>query len=213
MSAPRSWGRTLGDAKPDSGEARSGATLRASPPAATGLAVDRVALALSEPETYRNRSDPLRDLLFAFARQRPEREDWEKLLEGPRPDVSQAHFADGSAITASMLSRWTVLWGMTLAGDGIVPLEWLNEAWTTPANPAEKYYATAPAAIWTAGEIGQDDTATLDALVARLDREDDPLWLTGDVVGALTALTGERFAYDRDAWRAWWQDARADWPR
>jgi hypothetical protein len=79
-------------------------------------------------------------------------------------------------------------------------------------NAAEKYFATAPAAIRTAGEIGQDDTATLGALIARLDRHDDPLWLTGDVVGALTALTGQRFAYDRAAWRNWWDGARAGWP-
>ena len=62
------------------------------------------------------------------------------------------------------------------------------------------------------GQIGQDDAATIDALVARLDRVDDPLWLTGDVVGALTALTGERFAYDRMAWRDWWETTWAEWP-
>ena len=111
-----------------------------------------------------------------------------------------------------MLSRWTVLWGMVLAGDGVVPVDWLAEPWTTPANKAEKYYTTTPAAIWAAGEIGQDDRATIDVLIARLDREDDPLWLTGDVVGALTALTGERFAYDRAAWWDWWVKARIEWP-
>ena len=37
-------------------------------------------------------------------------------------------------------------------------------------------------------------------------------FLHGDVVGALTALTGERFAYDREAWRDWWARAREDWP-
>ncbi len=95
---------------------------------------------------------------------------------------------------------------------GPVPLDWLAEPWATPANPAEKYYATAPAAIWTAGQIGQDDRATIDALVARLERPDDPLGLTGDVVGALTALTGERFAYDRAAWREWWLKGRTGWP-
>ena len=93
-----------------------------------------------------------------------------------------------------------------------VPVDWLSEAWATPANPAEKYYATAPAAIWTVGQIGQDDRATIDALIARLERPHDPLWLTGDVVGALTVLTGERFAYDRSAWRDWWEKARAAWP-
>jgi len=136
-----------------------------------------------------------------------------------------------------MLGRWILLWGMSLAGTEVVsldrlmaprtaigstaktrvatatvPLDWLNEPWTRPANPAEKYYATAPAAIWTVGQIGQRDRSTVGALIARLERVDDPLWLTGDVVGALTALTGERFAYDRAAWRDWWVKAQIGWP-
>jgi hypothetical protein len=61
--------------------------------------------------------------------------------------------------------------------------------------------------------IGQDDAQTMSALIDRLDRVDDPLWLTGDVVGALTALTGQRFGYDRAAWRAWWTEAQDTWPR
>ena len=42
---------------------------------------------------------------------------------------------------------------------------------------------------------------TLDALIARLDRAGDPDWLAGDLVGALTALTGQRLGYDAAAWR------------
>ena len=110
------------------------------------------------------------------------------------------------------LNRWILLWGMSVSGSGKVPLDWLAEPWAAPANPAEKYYATAPGAIWTVGQIGQNDLATIDALIARLERPDDPPWLTGDVVGALTALTGEHFAYDRAAWRDWWEEARAEWP-
>ena len=58
-----------------------------------------------------------------------------------------------------------------------------------------------------------DKTLTIGALVARLDQAGDPLWLTGDVVGALTALTGRRFGYDRAAWQAWWHAEQANWPR
>ena len=60
-------------------------------------------------------------------------------------------------------------------------------------------------------QIGRDDQDTIDALIQRLDEANDPLWLRGDVIGALTALTGQRFAYDVDAWQAWWADARAGW--
>ncbi len=48
-------------------------------------------------------------------------------------------------------------------------------------------------------------------MIERLGRAGDPPWLAGDVVGALTALTGERFGYDVDAWRGWWATAAADW--
>jgi hypothetical protein len=197
----------------------------------------RLDLALADPESYRDYGEALRDLVFDLARAKPVSEISALFLNRTWPEASQSHFSDGSAITAGMLGRWTLLWGMSLVGtedvllDWLrafstmrvnpagkfyaavpVPLDWLSEAWTTPANPAEKYYATAPAAIWTAGEVGQNDAATIGALVARLDRQDDPLWLTGDVVGALTALTGQRFAYDRAAWRNWWEKARAEWP-
>jgi hypothetical protein len=197
----------------------------------------RLDAALADPESYQDYGAVLRDLVFDLAHAIPVPEIWVPFLSSDWPEASQSHFSDGSAITAEMLGRWILLWGMSLSDKGDVafewlnafstarvnpagkssaavqvPLDWLAEPWATPANPAEKYYATAPGAIWTVGQIGQDDAATIDALVARLERPDDPLWLTGDVVGALTALTGERFAYDRAAWRDWWEKARIGWP-
>ena len=61
-------------------------------------------------------------------------------------------------------------------------------------------------AIWAAARLGQDGRPTLEALMDRLARADDPLWLRGDVVGALTALTGQRFGNDVAAWQAWWSE-------
>jgi formylglycine-generating enzyme required for sulfatase activity len=49
-------------------------------------------------------------------------------------------------------------------------------------------------------------------LVARLGAPGQPAWLDGDFIGALTALTGQRFGYDLDAWRAWWSRRRAAGP-
>jgi hypothetical protein len=60
---------------------------------------------------------------------------------------------------------------------------------------------------------GQSDAATVANLVDRLERTDDPDWLKGDVVGALSAVTGKRFGYDVAAWRRWWAAAKRDWPR
>ena len=60
-----------------------------------------------------------------------------------------------------------------------------------------------PAAAWAAAQLGQADDETLAALVGQLGR-DHPRWLDGDLVGALTVLTGERFGYDLPAWQRWW---------
>jgi|TARA_B110000444_G_C18796435_1_gene575136 hypothetical protein len=43
-------------------------------------------------------------------------------------------------------------------------------------------------------------------LVARLDLASDPAWLKGVVVGVLTVLTGQRFAYDIAARKRWWTE-------
>ena len=181
-------------------------------PTDTEIVLAQVDRALADPDSYRDYGEDLRDLVFAFAQRGPAPGTWAPLFDRSWPPTSQTHFSDGSAIGAETLGHWILLWGMSVAGTGVVPIDWLSQAWTLPANPAEKYYGTAPAAIWTAGEIGQNDAATIGALIARLDRPDDPLWLTGDVVGALTALTGQRFAYDRAAWRNWWRTARTNRP-
>jgi hypothetical protein len=90
-------------------------------------------------------------------------------------------------------------------------LELLQVPWSREANQAEKYFDTLPFALWATGSAKQNDHATIDVLIDRLAEEEDPLWLTGDVIGALTAITDQRFAYDLEAWRAWWAKAKASW--
>jgi hypothetical protein len=89
-----------------------------------------------------------------------------------------------------------------------VPVELLRAPWGEKPNRAEKYLEPAPAAAWVAARLGQADEATLGALVARLSAADQPAWVDGDFVGALTALTGERFGYDMAAWQRWWASRR-----
>jgi len=62
-----------------------------------------------------------------------------------------------------------------------------------------------PAAAFAVAQLGQGDAATLAALLERLEAEGDPRWLKGDLVGALSALSGERLGYDGGAWREWWR--------
>lgn len=106
------------------------------------------------------------------------------------------------------IGRWFLLWAIGMNGQGRVPVALLQRPWDKEPNRSEKYFGLVPAAIWAAGMTGQDDAATLAALAARLDKPGEPLWLRGDAVGALTAITGEHFGYDPPAWRHWLNQRR-----
>lgn len=164
-----------------------------------------------DPASYARHAKGLRDLVFRLASSRTPEGFFTARLEGPWPAGELSLI--GGAVTAppSKLGRWVLLWGMALAGKGPVPVEYLREPWTAPANRSEKYFETAPAAIWAVAVIRQGDRATIDALIERLTFDDDPAWLRGDVVGALSALTDQRFAYDLPAWQDWWHSARPTW--
>ncbi len=127
----------------------------------------------------------------------------ERLLRA-MPEATVDLFGGNREIPASRVARWDLMWTIARVGHGRIPPALIEAPWTVRANRSEKYFEPAPAAMWAAAELGQTDDATLAALIARLDRPGDPDWLAGDVVGALTALTGERFGYDIAAWRRWW---------
>jgi len=104
------------------------------------------------------------------------------------------------------MGRWRVYWGMGLARSGRVrPEDILRAADYTPNGPM-KFFSTAEIAMWAAGRLGHADRDVLDALIRRLEDAATPLWLRGDAVGALTAITGERFGYDSVAWRIWFDE-------
>ncbi len=176
---------------------------------ALGAALDQ---ALANVESYAGHGRALRDLVYRAARAGPPVGFFEQRLARRLPDQTLALIGGAVEVPAAKLGRWILLWGMAIAGDGQVPPDLIEAAWRAPPNRSEKYFETAPAAIWAASMVGQNDRATVDALIARLDRSGDPDWLSGDVVGALTALTGQHFAYDVAAWRTWWAGAEAAWP-
>jgi hypothetical protein len=176
---------------------------------AAGVELDR---ALADPASYEGHGDVLRDLVYRAALAGPPAGFLAGRLSRAFPDLRLSLIGGNVQTSARQMARWILLWGMALAGEARVPPALIAEPWSAPANRAEKYFETAPAAIWAAGETGQDDRATLAALIERLDRPGDPAWLKGDLVGALTALTGRRFGTDVAAWRAWWARAEAVWP-
>jgi hypothetical protein len=177
---------------------------------ALGAALDR---ALANIDDYAGHGRVLRDLVFRAARAGPPEGFFSGRLARGLPDRPLPMIGGAVEVPAAELGRWILLWGMAVAGRGRVPPELIAAPWTAPPNSAEKYFETAPAAIWAAARVGQKDRATIAALIARLDLEGDPDWLRGDLAGALTALTGRRFAYDVAAWRRWWAEAAATWPR
>jgi len=168
-----------------------------------------LAALIADPETYEERS-VLRDRVWQNVETGATGIAFEIALEAEGPDLSIPLIGGNATASATTLARWTVLWGMAAAGHGRVSPKLLSLPFASPANRAEKYFDLAPAAMWAATRIGQDDRRTIDALIGRLDRDDDPDWLQGDVIGALTALTGKRFGYDTAAWRAWWRATDGD---
>ena len=170
-------------------------------PAGFADAAQRFSTALLRLESYRERA-MLTELAFELARARPPPATYRDLraLDFPTDEISL--IGGRVKIPAATLGRWLVLWSMSLAGMGPVPPEWINEPWSTPANPSEKYFASQPGAMRAAALASQRDRDTLNALIEVLASEQTPRWLRGDAVGALTALTGQRLGYDAAAWRA-----------
>ena len=121
-------------------------------------------------------------------------------------------FAAGTArmfgrrqIATERMARWYLLWAISHNGHGRVPVEYLTIPWTAKPNRAEKYIRLPLAASWAVARLRQRDPKTLAALIERLGRAGDPKWFKGDIVGALTDLTGKKFGYDFAAWRRWWR--------
>lgn len=131
-----------------------------------------------------------------------------KRLEGPFPDGDVRMFGGRRRLEPSAVARWYLLWGIAHTGFGSVPVALLRTAWKSSPNRSEKYLEPAAAATWAVARLGQKDTKTLAALIERFDRPGDPDWFSGDIVGALTDLTGQRFGYDVAAWTRWWAARR-----
>ncbi len=175
-------------------------------PAELPAALRALDLALGDPSSYQAHGARLRAALEPLAQSGlPEvGPELARRLRGPFPEGRVSAFGGALTVPAAKLARWDLLWALALSGHGRVSPDLLLEPWTAPPNRPEKYFEPTPAAAWAVVELGQADPETLAALIARLGAADHPRWLDGDLVGALTALTGERFGYDVAAWRAWW---------
>jgi hypothetical protein len=130
----------------------------------------------------------------------------------PMPDGAMAT-STGQVYSNAQLSRWLLLYSAAINGTGRVPLSWIAAPWRAEPRASEKYFETSVIAIWAAARFGQNSAETIDTLVGRLGRTDEPAWIKGDAVASLTALTGGHFGHDFAAWRDWWREARPSWPQ
>jgi hypothetical protein len=173
-------------------------------------AADRILTeVLDEPESYRSR---LRDLTYGWALAGPPPGFFEAALAAWFPDQHVPLFGSLKP-SATNLGHHILLWGMGLAGRGRVGEVLLQRPWLNTSNRPQKWFDSLPMALFAVTWIRQRDGATVEALVRRLQWTSDPLWLKGDIAGALSAATGKRFGYDGAAWRQWWAGAKASWPR
>jgi hypothetical protein len=172
---------------------------------ATDAALATLDRVLAESASYAAHGARLRDVLepLALGRDPDVGLQLARRLDGPFPESSVSMFGGALRIPAAKLARWYLLWALALNGHGRVPPRLLAVAWQAQPNRAEKYLEPAPAAAWAIAQLGQADDETLGALISRLGARDQPRWLDGDLVGALSAVTGKRFGYDISAWRAW----------
>ena len=166
---------------------------------------------LDGPESYARHGRALRDLVFRLAQAEPPAGFFAARLSRPLPDQTLSLIGGAVEQPAADLGRWILLWGMALAGNGPVPSALLSAPWSLPDNPSQKYFGAAPAALAAVALTGQRDRASLQTIVERLGRAEEPAWLRGDALGALNALTGERLGVDVAAWQAWWREVGETW--
>ncbi|MGI9371497.1 MAG: hypothetical protein ACR2OJ_03300 [Hyphomicrobiales bacterium] len=169
---------------------------------------------LSDIQNYRDHGrGPIRDILFAALELGTPNGFYAGRLKAVLKEGTVSAFGGQLEISARGLGRNILLWGMGLAKQDDVPLEDLRAPWVKKSNTFEKYIDAQPIAIWAAANAHQNDRPTIDEFVKRLDAKDDPLWLRSQIIGALTRLTGQHFAYDVDAWQNWWNSARMKWQK
>ena len=120
-------------------------------------------------------------------------------------------FGGQFTVPARDIGRWHLIAAMARNREQAIPADLLEGYWERRPNRPQKWFDPLLIAMHAVQLSGQDDRATIDALIGRLD-SDDPDWLLSQAIDTLSAVTGERFGFDREAWRNWWARARAGWP-
>ena len=126
-----------------------------------------------------------------------------QLLSDPLEDAEVTMFTR-QPLSRKALIHWYLLTTMAISGHGSVDPSVITNGVELKSHSSGKHFDPSIAAIVAVGWIGQNDKPTIDALMQRLNNDSDPAWIKSDVIGSLTALTQQRFAYDFAAWNKWW---------
>lgn len=172
----------------------------------------RMIEALTDHDNYKGHGRGLRELILKIVAEGPPRGFFSTFLDAKLPKHSVDVFGGQFSVPAGEIATWLLTQAMGMNCERIAPLRFLAMPWHRQPNGPQKWFDPLLAAMHVIQQNRQDDFATIDALVSRLERPGDPIWLQSQVTGTLAALTGQKFAYDTGAWRAWWASARASWP-
>jgi len=191
------------------------------PPPTQGIAAvvdwnkarENMIASIAAEDNYAGHATPLARLVYVQALSLPPARYFRQLLDSQKPDRQVDAFGGQFTISTAELANWKMLWGMGLARERQVALEVLLHPWKRKSNGPEKWFDQLLIGLWAIQWSGQSDKATVDALINRLSYDQDPAFITSQVVGTLNAITGERHAYDRLAWQAWWNNNRSTWPK
>ncbi|MEX3010200.1 hypothetical protein [Hoeflea sp. TYP-13] len=174
---------------------------------------NRLQAALSAPQNYARHGRPLHKIISMALARNPPSGFLASLLDAEVPDVDIEIFGGRFSVPARDIARWQILAAMAQRGEKTVPARLLTTRWQRQPNRPQKWFDALLIAMHAVQLSGQNDRATVDALIGRLDNSGDPFWLQSQVTGTLTAITGMDFAYDRDAWKRWWDIVKATWPQ
>ena len=127
------------------------------------------------------------------------------------PDTGVQKMFGSRELDRSTVIRWYIKTTAAIRDVAEPAVEQVTPAFTKAENPAAKYLDDTIAAIVGAGRDsakaeqlrGSADKQIAAHLIARLQRQSDPLWVQSDIVGALTRLTNQSYAYDRESWARW----------
>jgi hypothetical protein len=172
---------------------------------------EELVAALADPDMLQRHGGPLRMLVDKALAAGTPPDFFSGLLEEPVADVDLRLFGGQISAPASEVAHWHLIAGMASAGERSLPIDILREEWTRQPNRPQKWFDPLLIGLYAVQQTGQNDRQTVDALVARLDSPGDPDWLQSQVTGTLSAITGQPYAYDHDAWRKWWSEAKDGW--